>query len=217
MALAMFCTAIWMKPSATVLGRGRAAGGCCTCAASAAKRLRHHVAVQRLVGPRAEHLAGTTPAGSCPASRWRRWWPAGRRAGSWPARGWRRRSPGRRESARRRTAGWSRRRRPRCGCSSSARACARRPPGSRRRARTRRRSGSRRCWCRPCRSRSPCPCPAATAVRAMPTMPPAGPERIASLPWKRCASVRPPEDCMKNRRTPGISRPPGPRSGAGWG
>jgi hypothetical protein len=26
----------------------------------------------------------------------------------------------------------------------------------------------------------------------MPTMPPAGPERIASLPWKWCASVRPP-------------------------
>jgi hypothetical protein len=38
----------------------------------------------------------------------------------------------------------------------------------------------------------------------MPTMPPAGPDRIASLPWKACASVSPPEDCMKNSGTPGI-------------
>jgi hypothetical protein len=36
------------------------------------------------------------------------------------------------------------------------------------------------------------PWPPATAVRTMPTMPPAGPDRMASLPWKRCASVRPP-------------------------
>jgi hypothetical protein len=35
------------------------------------------------------------------------------------------------------------------------------------------------------------------AVRAAPTMPPAGPDRIASLPWKERASARPPEDCMK--------------------
>ena len=89
-------------------------------------------------------------------------------------------------------AGSSRRRRPRCGCSSSARACARRPPGSRTRARTRRRSGTRRSRCRPCRSRSRVSKPASRAVRTMPTMPPAGPDRIASLPWKRCASVRPP-------------------------
>ena len=47
--------------------------------------------------------------------------------------------------------------------------------------------------------------PANSAVRAMPTMPPAGPDRIASLPWKACASVSPPEDCMKNSLTPGIS------------
>jgi hypothetical protein len=47
--------------------------------------------------------------------------------------------------------------------------------------------------------------PASSAVRAMPTMPPAGPDRIASLPWKACASVRPPEDCMKKIFTPGIS------------
>ena len=44
------------------------------------------------------------------------------------------------------------------------------------------------------------------AVRTMPTMPPAGPDRMASLPWKACASARPPEDCMKNSFTPGISR-----------
>ena len=46
---------------------------------------------------------------------------------------------------------------------------------------------------------------AISAVRAMPTMPPAGPDRIASLPWNRCASVSPPEDCMKNSGTPGSS------------
>ncbi len=38
--------------------------------------------------------------------------------------------------------------------------------------------------------------PAASAVRTMPTTPPAGPERIASLPWNSAASVRPPFDCM---------------------
>ncbi len=46
---------------------------------------------------------------------------------------------------------------------------------------------------------------ASCAVRTMPTMPPAGPERIASLPWKAWASVRPPLLCMKNSFTPGIS------------
>ena len=40
------------------------------------------------------------------------------------------------------------------------------------------------------------PCPAIWLVRTAPTTPPAGPDRIASLPWKRRASVRPPEDCM---------------------
>ena len=40
------------------------------------------------------------------------------------------------------------------------------------------------------------------AVRAAPTMPPAGPDRIASLPWNRCASANPPLDCMKYSRTP---------------
>ena len=44
-----------------------------------------------------------------------------------------------------------------------------------------------------------------TAVRAMPTMPPAGPERMASFPWNARASVNPPDDCMKNSFTPGIS------------
>ena len=42
--------------------------------------------------------------------------------------------------------------------------------------------------------------PASAAVFAIPTIPPAGPERIASLPWKAAASVRPPDDCMKNSR-----------------
>ena len=45
--------------------------------------------------------------------------------------------------------------------------------------------------------------PAACAVRAIPTMPPAGPDRIASLPRKWCASVRPPEERMNWHFTPG--------------
>ena len=44
-----------------------------------------------------------------------------------------------------------------------------------------------------------------STVRTMPTMPPAGLDRIASLPWKPPASARPPDDCMKYSRTPGIS------------
>ena len=46
--------------------------------------------------------------------------------------------------------------------------------------------------------------PASLAVSTMPTTPPAGPDRTASLPRKAAASLRPPLDCMKNRRT---SRP----------
>ncbi|CFN80986.1 Uncharacterised protein [Bordetella pertussis] len=49
--------------------------------------------------------------------------------------------------------------------------------------------------------------PASSLVRTMPTIPPAGPDRMASLPRKRCASVRPPLDCMNIRRTPGNSLP----------
>jgi hypothetical protein len=45
------------------------------------------------------------------------------------------------------------------------------------------------------------PKPAASAVRAMPTMPPAGPDRMASLPRKPAASVSPPLDCMNSSRT----------------
>ena len=44
--------------------------------------------------------------------------------------------------------------------------------------------------------------PAWRLVSAAPTMPPAGPERMASRPWKRSAAVRPPEDCMKSKRGP---------------
>ncbi len=49
------------------------------------------------------------------------------------------------------------------------------------------------------------PKPALSAVFTMPTMPPAGPDRIESLPWKRCASVSPPEDCMNMSLAPGSS------------
>ncbi len=40
------------------------------------------------------------------------------------------------------------------------------------------------------------PCPAIWLVRTAPTTPPAGPDRIASLPSNMRASVSPPEDCM---------------------
>ncbi len=36
------------------------------------------------------------------------------------------------------------------------------------------------------------------AVAAAPTTPPAGPDRIASLPSNKAASVNAPDDCMKN-------------------
>ena len=38
--------------------------------------------------------------------------------------------------------------------------------------------------------------------RAMPTTPPAGPDRIASLPWNSSAAVSPPEDIMNISRAP---------------
>mmetsp|Transcript_6626 Transcript_6626/g.23402 ORF Transcript_6626/g.23402 Transcript_6626/m.23402 type:complete len:211 (+) Transcript_6626:2556-3188(+) len=43
--------------------------------------------------------------------------------------------------------------------------------------------------------------PAACAVRTLATMPPAGPDRMASLPWKSAASVSPPLLCMNCSRT----------------
>ena len=46
------------------------------------------------------------------------------------------------------------------------------------------------------------PNPAAADVRAMPTIPPAGPDRIESLPRNVRASVSPPLDCMNCSRTP---------------
>src|SRR5262245_36483231 len=42
--------------------------------------------------------------------------------------------------------------------------------------------------------------PAARAVSTAPTTPPAGPDRIASLPRNSPAEVSPPEDCMKKSR-----------------
>ena len=44
--------------------------------------------------------------------------------------------------------------------------------------------------------------PAWCAVLAMPTMPPAGPDTMESLPRKVAASVRPPLDCMNSSCTP---------------
>ncbi len=45
--------------------------------------------------------------------------------------------------------------------------------------------------------------PASRDTSTAPTMPPAGPDRIASLPWNRCASVKPPDDCMNCKRNGG--------------
>ena len=42
--------------------------------------------------------------------------------------------------------------------------------------------------------------PARRAVSIAATTPPAGPERMASLPWNRLAAVSPPDDCMNIRR-----------------
>ncbi len=45
--------------------------------------------------------------------------------------------------------------------------------------------------------------PARSAVRAAATMPPAGPDRMASRPAKRAPSIRPPCDCMNSSRVSG--------------
>ena len=64
--------------------------------------------------------------------------------------------------------------------------------------------------------------PASRDTSTAPTTPPAGPDRIASLPWKRCASVSPPFDLhelqprrRRRRRAAGESRSTCRRSGAG--
>ena len=44
--------------------------------------------------------------------------------------------------------------------------------------------------------------PALLPVSAIATTPPAGPDRIASLPAKRLAEVRPPDDVMNITRAP---------------
>ena len=45
--------------------------------------------------------------------------------------------------------------------------------------------------------------PAWPAVRTMPTTPPAGPDRMASLPRNRSAAVNPPDDIMNCSVGPG--------------
>ena len=42
--------------------------------------------------------------------------------------------------------------------------------------------------------------PACPDTAASPTTPPAGPDSTASLPRKRAAAVRPPDDCMNSTR-----------------
>src|SRR5262245_45546030 len=64
-----------------------------------------------------------------------------------------------------------------------------------------------------------CSNPAARPVSAIPTTPPAGPDRIASLPWNRSAAVSPPDDIMNMRRVSlcpaGRGRPGEARAGEG--
>ena len=50
--------------------------------------------------------------------------------------------------------------------------------------------------------------PAMRAVSTAPTTPPAGPERMASLPLNRCAEVSPPEDCMNRSFGEALAPPP---------
>ena len=82
----------------------------------------------------------------------------------------------------------------------------------------RRRSGSRRWTCRPCRRRSTLSNPARRLTATAPTMPPAGPERMASLPRK---SARVGEAAVRLHEAQRARRPAAPRrrprSGAGWG
>ena len=44
--------------------------------------------------------------------------------------------------------------------------------------------------------------PASLAVSTQPTTPPAGPDKMASRPWNRLASVSPPEDIMNMSLAP---------------
>ena len=44
--------------------------------------------------------------------------------------------------------------------------------------------------------------PDISAVLAIPTIPPAGPDSVASLPWKRAPSISPPELCINSGADP---------------
>jgi hypothetical protein len=54
--------------------------------------------------------------------------------------------------------------------------------------------------------------PASLAVSAMPTTPPAGPDRIASRPWNRSADFKPPEEAMNMILVASSPLRPGPLS-----
>ncbi len=200
----MFCTAISRNPAATSAGPRLSPVAAVIRPASSANFLS--LPARRAAGPRSgRRPGGNTPAGPGRAARWRRSRSAGRRDRSRRVPAPRPRSPGRPGTCRHRSAARSRRLPRPCGWTASARAAGRRPPGSRTAARTRRRSARRRSTCRPCRTRSPGRSRPPPAVRAMPTMPPAGPERIESLPRNDAASVSPPLDCMNSTRTPASS------------
>jgi hypothetical protein len=211
----MFCTAICRKPSASDSALIGAAGGL-----RARSRPVRRSGRPRRRGPAAGRRpgrtrAGSAPAGSCPAARWRRWWPAGRRGGSWPGRGWRRRFPGRRAAARRRT---------------QDRAAARGHGVDAHHRRAHAHAGHLGLegalelagvvadvgrLVPPMSKPITLSWPPATAVRTMPTMPPAGPGQDGVLALEAVRLGQAAADCMKNRRTPGICAPPGRRSGAG--
>ena len=67
-------------------------------------------------------------------------------------------------------------------------------------------SRRRRCWCLPCRNRSP-DRNRPPATREKPTTPPAGPERMLSLPTKLSAPTSPPADVMIRNAPPASASP----------
>ena len=199
-AFAMFATAIAQKAFRDLLGAASLAG----CGADLARQRRearaHHVAVERLIGAAAEHAAGKNarldPAEHHVAVRHRER-PAAAIAGR-PRVG----AGGIRTDAK--ALAVEVQDRPAAGGdgvnrSSSARACARRRPGVSNYARSRSSAGEVRHVGRRAahvEADHACRSPRPARVRTMPTMPPAGPDRIESLPWNVAASVRPPFDCM---------------------
>ena len=198
MALAICCTAMLMKPSATT----RRCGRCGRPARETSGRHRLHASGSFVgIGARTPSeiarldLAGHHVPASVTAS--------GPPGGSWPGRGWR--PPALRAHAEAGAIEFQDRPpppQPRCGCSSSARARTPTTWVSDSRSNSPR-NATRRWTCRPCQSRSPCRGPPGAAVQAMPTMPPAGPGSRPCLEGAGRRSGR--RGLHEEQLTPGIS------------